>query len=150
MLIGGDDASRVELTLANYTVDPLANVTGVSSSGISGSVSGTTNGICPELPSAPPPTHDLTIAPEALSVLIHVTAENPGYDIDLVLMDGDDLVARTSTPSGDESIYLAADALGGLRGANLVLTVSPCGYGPSSYDGTIEQGTAGNLTAAGG
>jgi hypothetical protein len=140
LLVGGDTPSHVELTLANFTVDPVAGSVPAPAEDIGAPLTGTIPVFCPPPPGDVIPPIAIDVDERAAWIEIVVEAASPNYDTDIQLFHDDTLVARGITPRGYESVYLAAEALEGLQGQRLELVVTACGAGPSSYSGSITQG----------
>lgn len=142
LLVGGETASRLELTVRNYTVDPLAGVQELPSEGFAGTV--TNPSFVPDCGAIPGSVadHAFTVAATAQQLRVHVQATGthaPSADLDLFLLDGTLVLADGLTPFATEAVFLADDTLFGQQGKTLTARIVACGPGPIEYDLNVEQ-----------
>lgn len=144
LLVGGETASRLELTIRNFTVDPLAGVVSVDPMVLQAEVTnpyflpscGAIEGAVVETPVA--------ILPNAQSLSVRLEARGthaPQADIDLFLLDGSLVIAEGTTPFATESVFLADETLLEQQGKTLTARVVGCGPGPVPYELVAEQTT---------
>ncbi len=143
LLVGGEQASRIELTLQNYTVDPTGPLAPLGPESFTGQLTGAgTVPTCDASPGTTSLTHDVEVAADAVAFEA-VLESGSGGDVDLFLSDGGSVVASGTSAEGRESVFLAAETLSGLQGRTLTLKAVACATGPLDYEIEVEQSRAG-------
>jgi hypothetical protein len=138
ILVGGDHASSVNLTLEGLAGDPFA-ATPVNESRLTGELTGATPGMCggtPVVSALQQPIHVQANA-SFLEIRLVASASAP-VDIDIRVSDPNGVLASSNTPKADETLLLGGPEFKAYAGKDLTLEVALCA-GQATYEATIRQ-----------
>lgn len=137
ILVGGEHASRLNVTFMQLAAAPAKSTTETSTP-LSGTAQGGPAMI--QCTAAPDVLRQHPIDVPANVTRIHVTVEATGTghtDIDLRLLDGTQLLGSALTPLSKEGIFLGGPDVATLAGKTLSLEVHVCGGTQVTYQGTV-------------
>lgn len=142
LLVGGDNASTLTVTLSNLSVDPTAELGPVASEDLEGTLAG--GGFFNCGLSEDVDFRDHTVSVGANTTYLRLTSSASGThdditDLDIDLFDGGTRVAGGHTAGDEETVLLAGPTMDGLAGKELVLRVTTCSGGEVEYTVTVEQ-----------
>lgn len=138
VLVGGENASRFNLTYEELPSDPLVGARPVTTP-LSGALQAGPGAM--ECTPAPDSTRVVPFDVPANATYVQVrvagTAAGGATDLDLTLRSGERLVAASVTPLADEGIFLAGPGLREVAGKSLDLTIRVCSGTQVTYDGSV-------------
>ncbi len=148
ILIGGDTASAVTLATQEYNVDPVEDVTELEPDIFTGTLHGADGATCTRVDGVSQQVHSIEIASDAAFLHAASVGKTPAgpSDLDLDVYDGTRILGGGHTPSADEGIHFAGEAMEEIRGKTLRLEVRACQAADLAYEVVVTQGIPASQT----